>query len=240
MAGHSGVHPPAATGTLVILVILALLPGPSCQDWTSECVSRYPASCRCTWSSGKRLADCNKSNMNVLPVLSNDIQILDMSYNKLTQLHDNAFTTANLINLQKVYLKGCRITKVHELALNNLRILIEIDLSSNEIEFIDPIVFSTNVRLRVIKLNNNKIHTIREFPVLEYVNSIDLSYNSLFNFTFHTFTGLRNLKVRSLSFFSDLCNPILPLSNLPAFSNRPSRARMPGPHENLESPFKLI
>lgn len=202
---------------LPYVFLLLLIPSRTSTDWTSECVSRYPASCRCTWSSGKRLADCQKSNMNGLPILSNDIQILDMSHNKLTSIQDNAFTIANLINLQKLYLKGCRITKIGELAFNNLRILIEVDLSHNEIEFIDPIVFTTNVRLRIVKLNNNRLHRIAEFPVLDYLTSVDLSYNNLANFTYHTFNSLRNLKVLDLSHnaFTNLDPSIFPrLSSL--------------------------
>lgn len=73
------------------------------------------------------------------------------------------------------------------------------------------------MRLRVVKLNNNRVHTIREFPVLEHLNTIDLSDNAIANFSHTTFTGLKNLKVLELTGnqFSNLNPSMLPkLSSL--------------------------
>ena len=64
--------------------------------------------CVCKWISGKRVADCTDAGLTEIPrTLKPDIQTLIMDGNPLTRLHKNAFKSVNLLNIQKLSMRGC-------------------------------------------------------------------------------------------------------------------------------------
>lgn len=65
--------------------------------------------CVCKWISGKRVADCTDANLSEIPrTLKPDIQALIMDGNPIQKLDKNAFKSVNLLNIQKLSLRGCR------------------------------------------------------------------------------------------------------------------------------------
>ena len=65
------------------------------------------------------------------------------------------------------------------MAFKNLRILVELDLSNNNLTHLEPETFSGNERLQTLTLSHNKIASIAPyvFPLLKHLKTIDLSHN---------------------------------------------------------------
>lgn len=204
-------------GPLLLLFVALAFAAP---DWT-DC----PTPCRCKWSSGKKTASCRNASFTSLPTnLHSEIQILDLSGNSIPRLGVDAFKSAGLMNLQKIFIKNCKLREIHREAFRDLIILVEVDLSENEIRTIDPNTFHGNERLRHVYLNGNPIRRLEkyQFPnlpnlrtlqltecLLEYIDedafrnlpnleSINLISNRLQNLTEKSFRILTSLKSLSL------------------------------------------
>jgi outer membrane protein assembly factor BamA len=69
--------------------------------------------------------------------------IPDLNENNISYLNREEFASnLHLLNLQKIYIKQSKVKHVHKEAFKNLKILVEIDLSENEIETIDKQTFA--------------------------------------------------------------------------------------------------
>ncbi|XP_018332027.1 peroxidasin-like protein [Agrilus planipennis] len=156
--------------SLLLLVVAAL--ALAAPDWT-DC----PTPCHCKWSSGKKTAICREGGFVTLPsTLDSDMQVLDLSGNSIPHLPRDAFKNAGLINLQRIFLRNAHLKRINRDAFRDLIILIEIDLSDNEIAEIEPDTFLGNERLRVIYLNRNPIRELKQaqFPPLPHLRSLEM------------------------------------------------------------------
>ncbi|XP_037034637.1 podocan-like [Bradysia coprophila] len=106
----------------------------------------------------------NKTSLTILSLRYNEIssgltfgtqniQKLDLSYNKITNV-DN-FMFDSMPGLTTLILKGNSIRKVHQAAFHPLRDLTHIDLSFNDLEQVSSLMFMTNMDLDVIRINDN-------------------------------------------------------------------------------------
>lgn len=87
----------------------------------------------------------------------NSLSILDLSYNRLSQI-DHLFRFALKPNrLRKLYLSHNIISKVAKHAFAELTSLVELDLSHNFISDVTAEPFSNLTSLEVLRLNNNSI-----------------------------------------------------------------------------------
>ena len=70
---------------------------------------------------------------------------------------------------------------VHGDAFRDLKIMVELDLSNNEITELSSSTFTGNDRLQTLTLSHNSLTRLDafQFPVLKHIKTIDLSYNSL-------------------------------------------------------------
>ena len=114
---------------VAILFSMACIPVTLCySDWDSNCQS-----CECKWSSGKKVANCTNAKLNSIPQnLHSEVQVLILDHNFISSLGENIFIR-NLPNLQKISLRHCGIKTINEKAFNGLKILVEVDLSHNNI-----------------------------------------------------------------------------------------------------------
>lgn len=162
-------------------------------DW--DCVP----SCKCIWGSGRKTAECSRKSLYHIPEgLSAEIQHLDMSSNRIQTLGENVFNNLNIINLQKLILRDNDIRRVDVRAFNNLKIVIEIDLTSNKIDRLHPGTFDETQRLRVLLLNNNFIKRLENhlFRNMEFLQKVELSNNQIHvieDSAFQNLTGLTTL-----------------------------------------------
>ncbi|XP_017782026.1 PREDICTED: amphoterin-induced protein 2 [Nicrophorus vespilloides] len=138
---------------VAVLCLWVLMVTADNDDWTSKC-----SKCKCTWSSGKKTADCRSVHFNEIPLnLSSELRDIDFSNNSFYELKTKEFSSAGLANVHKLKLQYCSIENVHPLTFDGLKLLIDLDLSRNSIKELDSKVFADNSRLRIINLSHNKL-----------------------------------------------------------------------------------
>lgn len=135
-----------------------------------------PSPCRCKWTSGKKTAQCADAGFNSIPTgLDPEMQVLNLTGNRIDSLLQDAFKSAGLINLQRIFMRNTRLRELHRDAFRELIILVEVDLSDNEISHLDPSTFHGNERLRVLYLGGNPLGRLsaEQFPALPHLRTLD-------------------------------------------------------------------
>ncbi|XP_052071198.1 insulin-like growth factor-binding protein complex acid labile subunit [Mytilus californianus] len=134
--------------------------------------------------------------LNKTFALLNRLDVLDLSFNKITAINIDSFT--GLQNLRFLYLSGN--SRYQELSLpknvfNHLGSLTVLDLSYNNINSIHEYTFGGLVKLQHLKLNNNGIDKLPNdtFQYTPKLVILDLFYNSLYSVTKGMSTGLGTL-----------------------------------------------
>lgn len=166
-------------------------------DFQSEC----PQECKCVWASGNKQADCSKSHFQDIPkTLSPDIQNLDLSGNDLYEITRYAFEDVRLINLKKLVLRECKLKTIHKNGLSGLAIMIELDLSKNELKTLHAETFKETTKIRWILLNDNQLEKLEDglFNNLPFLQKVDLSNNRIVTIGMKTFVNVPKLKTLSL------------------------------------------
>ncbi|CAL1267963.1 unnamed protein product [Larinioides sclopetarius] len=143
------------------------------------------------------------------------LRILDLSYNRITSLPDNAFTGTKLerLNISQNFLTIVPMTAIGPVK-NSLKFL---DISSNRITNLLPGVFATPNKIKALNLSSNQITTLHElsFRGLNHLLELDLSHNELKSsfkeISLKYATHLRSLNARNCSLMS---LPTLVLPNL--------------------------
>lgn len=178
------------TGWLLCAALVIVL----CQgqeDWM-QC----PSICKCKWVSGKKTSECTKQNLTQVPdSLSPEIQNLDLSGNRFGNLTSSAFSRVYLVNLHKLTLRECAIEWIDIDAFSGLKIIIEIDLSGNNIRSLQAGIFHETHRLRVLLMNHNRMRVLENelFVNLTYLQKVSFSNNKLEQIEERTFVNLPNL-----------------------------------------------
>lgn len=112
-----------------------------------------------------------------MDIYGNKLIYLNLSHNHINGLNEkNIFSAA--YNLYSIDLSYNKIAYIHQNALSNtyLKVLL---LSFNNIEYINPSTFNNLVKLEILKLNNNLIQEVdfKIFP--ESLNSLTLNTNNI-------------------------------------------------------------
>lgn len=137
-----------------------------------------PSPCTCKWKGGKRTVECNERGLITIPEsVDPETQVLDLSGNNLQILPRETFNRSGLINLQRVYLRSCRIGQIDDLAFRGLLNLIELDLSHNLLTSVPSGTFQDIPFLRDLILSNNPIQKIDSyaFRAIRGLVKLDLS-----------------------------------------------------------------
>ncbi|XP_045606336.1 leucine-rich repeat-containing protein 24 [Procambarus clarkii] len=159
-------------GTVVVLLVALRLAA------TSTC----PSVCTCRWKNGKQAVECRKQGLASVPAgVHPDTQVLDLSGNNLQTLPRHAFKRAGLINLQKIYLRDCKIGQVDATAFYQLTNLVELDLSQNLLTEVPSLAFSHIQALRDLQLRGNRLRKIRSdsFAHTPSLVRLGLSYSGI-------------------------------------------------------------
>ncbi|KAL0267508.1 UNVERIFIED_CONTAM: hypothetical protein PYX00_009760 [Menopon gallinae] len=138
-----------------------------------------PSVCVCKWKGGKQTVECLERALITIPEnIDSETQVLDVSGNNLQIVPRETFYKANLTNLQKVYLKSCRIGQIGERAFRGLTNLVELDLSHNLLTAVPSVTFEDTPFLRYLSLANNPIQKIEAnaFGTVTGISKIDLSH----------------------------------------------------------------
>ncbi|XP_055913782.1 uncharacterized protein LOC129947296 [Eupeodes corollae] len=163
--------------TFHILMILTTKMAYVSGDWLMNC-----GDCKCKWNSGKKTADCKNLSISSVPEnLSSELQVLDLSLNKISYLEENAFLTADLQNLHKLFVRNCSLENLDPLALRSLEILIELDLSNNLLRRLQANIFGSLVKVRALVLNGNLLEVLDDgiFQNLKYLHKVELKDNRI-------------------------------------------------------------
>jgi hypothetical protein len=106
------------------------------------------------------------------------------------------------MNLEELYLSKCRIRRIEANAFSNLKRLKELDLNSNEIEFIDRQAFKGLGNLAQLVLWKNKLHRIEHgtFDSLISLKELNLRSNQIEELTTGLFDSLGSLVELNLEF----------------------------------------
>ncbi|KAK8725391.1 hypothetical protein OTU49_010838, partial [Cherax quadricarinatus] len=156
---------------LVVVLLLRLALATSC-----------PSVCACRWKNGKEAVECKNQGLASVPAgVHPDTQVLDLSGNNLQTLPRHAFKRAGLINLQKIYLRDCKIGQVDPTAFFQLSNLVELDLSENLLTEVPSLAFSHIQALRDLQLRGNRLRKIRSdsFAHTPSLVRLDLSYSGI-------------------------------------------------------------
>ncbi|XP_014363836.2 uncharacterized protein LOC106715126 [Papilio machaon] len=207
----------------ISVLILCFLLSAATADFTANC----PQECKCVWASGNKQADCSEANFHDIPkTLSAEIQILDLTGNELYEITRHAFEDVRLINLKKLILRECKLITIHKNGLSGLAIMIELDLSKNDLKTLHPETFRETAKIRWILLNDNQIEKLEDglFNNLPFLQKVDLSNNRIVQLGLKTFMNLPKLNILRLDgnklehMKLDTINS-LPLSNLDIHDN---------------------
>lgn len=156
-----------------------------------------PSVCSCKWKGGRRTAECADRALITVPMgVETETQVLDLSGNNLQILPNETFVRAGLANLQKVYLRNCRIGQIDETAFRGLTNLIELDLSNNLLTSVPSYVFRDIPYLRDLSVARNTIQKIeaRAFSDCPGLIKLDVSQCGLQSMAGRAFEGVARLE----------------------------------------------
>lgn len=161
-----------------------------------------PTVCACKWKGGKQTVECIDRALITIPEnVDPETQVLDMSGNNLQILPKETFRRAGLQNLQRVYLKSCRVGQIDDQAFKGLTNLIELDLSYNLLTFIPSGTFQDVPFLRDLILSNNPIQKIdsHAFQYIPGLVRLDLSHCELQMIAPKAFEGVESMESLKLN-----------------------------------------
>ena len=154
-----------------------------------------PDECQCKWKGGKETVECTNSTFTRIPVLDHTTQVLDLSFNNLMRINENVFQERNLYNLQKIYMRNCRIHIVIGRCFKGITNLVELDLSFNLLQTIPKLALEDCKYLMTLSLRGNPITRVPQdaFKTLIELKTLDLSQCQLAKIDSGSFQLLTNL-----------------------------------------------
>lgn len=161
-----------------------------------------PSVCICKWKGGKQTVECTDRALITIPAgVDSETQVLDLSGNNLQILPKEMFVRAGLLNLQRVFLRNCRIGQIDDMAFKGLTNLIELDLSNNLLTSVPSATLQDVPFLRDLVLSHNPIQKIdgHAFQTVPGLVKLDLSNCELQMVAPKAFEGIELLESLKLN-----------------------------------------
>lgn len=149
---------------------------------SASATSLCPNVCVCKWKGGKQAVECLDRGLITIPdSIEPATQVLDVSGNNLQILPRDTFVRINLLNLQKLYIRSCKLGQIDPEALRGLKNLVELDLSYNLLTSISSAAFNDVPFLRDLSLAHNPIQKVEShaFQTVPNLMKLDLSHCQL-------------------------------------------------------------
>lgn len=159
-------------------------------------ISSCQTVCACKWKGGKQTAECIDRSLGSIPdSIDPNTQVLDMSDNNLRTLPRDTFIKSGVVNLQKVYLRNCRLGHIDDDAFKGLTNLVELDLSHNLLTGIPSATFIYVASLRELTMARNPVQKIdsHAFIATHSLTKLDLSHCDIHIIAPEAFNGLHAL-----------------------------------------------
>ncbi|GAB0094543.1 kek1 [Sergentomyia squamirostris] len=192
--GHLDASPAVCILTLIWMLASA--------GWVEGREGMCPTVCACKWKGGKQTVECIDRALITIPEhVDGSTQVLDMSGNNLQILPQDTFIRSGLLNLQRIYLRSCRIGQIHDLAFRGLTNLVELDLSHNLLTSVPSVTLSEIPLLRDLTLAKNPIQKIDSHAFMTVPNlvKLDLSHCDIQSMSPQAFEGLLLLHALKLN-----------------------------------------
>lgn len=176
---------------LLLLTVMVLM------DLCGASDGSCPNACSCKWKGGKQTVECTDRALITIPEgIDAETQVLDLSGNNLQILPKETFVRAGLLNLQRVYLRSCRLGQIDDRAFKGLTNLIELDLSHNLLTSVPSGTFQDIPSLRDLLLSSNPIQKIdsHAFKHVPGLVKMDLSNCELQTIAPKAFEGVELLE----------------------------------------------
>lgn len=180
----------APFGVLAV-VLLGFVVGDKCAE-----------ECTCKWKGGKRTVECvNRSLTSIPDRIDPETQVLDASGNDIRVLPSNIFVRVSLTNLQRLYLRRCRMHQIDKDALAGLTNLVELDLSNNRLTSIPSSSLVKAPFLRDLLLAYNPLELVFSdaFRTAPNLVKLDLSHAQIGEVESNGFRGLESLESLKLN-----------------------------------------
>ncbi|BES94321.1 unnamed protein product [Nesidiocoris tenuis] len=161
-----------------------------------------PQVCACKWKGGKQTVECTDRSLIMIPEgIDSATQVLDISGNNLQILGNEVFFRTGLTNLQRLYLRSCRLGHIDDRALTGLTNLVELDLANNLLTSVPSGMFKDVPFLRDLILAKNPIQKIEShaFMTLPGLVKLDLSNCALQTISPKAFEGVELLEALKLN-----------------------------------------
>lgn len=191
---------------VVYLTVIAVLfnhhNGVECRGSSGSTEGSCPTVCSCKWKGGKQTVECiERQLINIPENIDPSTQVLDMSGSNLQVLPGETFQRAELLNLQRLFLRNCRLGQIDERAFEGLTNLIELDLSHNLLTSVPSATFKYITSLRDLTLASNPIQKIesRAFSNISSLTKLDMSQCDLQNVASRAFENLETLQLLKLN-----------------------------------------
>ncbi|XP_066146416.1 leucine-rich repeat-containing protein 24 [Euwallacea fornicatus] len=160
-----------------------------------------PSICTCKWKNGKRTVECMERGLIKIPESADpETQVLDLSVNNIQILPRETFYRSGLVNLQRLFLRSCRLGQIDDRAFKGVTNLIELDLSSNLLTAIPSHTFRDTPFLRELIISNNPIQKIdsgafSNIPSLIKLDISNCEIKTVVPGAFKGIDGLESLKI---------------------------------------------
>ncbi|XP_074133182.1 relaxin receptor 2-like [Sminthopsis crassicaudata] len=190
------------------------------EEGLPECsLEFYPKGCQC-WG---QTVDCMAQGLTEVPMVSNNVSLLNLQDNQILQLRENQFVGYE--NLEGLFLQNNGLQSVAPGAFTGLVELKKLFLSHNQIHSLAPRLFEDLYQLEWLMLDNNKIteltydtflgltslyflvlrgnaiKTIEDgaFAELPHLVELDISSNQLAELPPTLYEGLQELQMLNIS-----------------------------------------
>lgn len=186
----------------VISLLFTTHTGVECRGAGIGSEGSCPTVCTCKWKGGKQTVECiERQLINIPENIDPSTQVLDMSGSNLQVLPGETFQRAELLNLQRLFLRNCRLGQIDERAFAGLTNLIELDLSHNLLTSVPSSTFKYITSLRDLTLASNPIQKIesRAFSNISSLTKLDMSQCDLQTIAAQAFENLDTLQLLKLN-----------------------------------------